>query len=255
MKFKKVISALLVLFFLLLGSVTNRLFAYEPSLINLTTPSGLSPWEGEISIFHRFYGSVLNSPLETVFGMEAGANVGLGMRLQTFDGLELKASYISGQKTFTAGSSFSWYLPYFFLHTQLDLQFFTFRSTSTERIGHFYTSLAWRTDPIFDLLVPTLAVAYDGYFQRLELGAGLHLKIVQFLSLVIEFYPFWPGGRNPGEQGDTSTYAFGIMLNTWGHHFVLLLSNSFAIGQRGLMAGTADTGLYLGFNIQRHFIF
>ncbi len=170
--------------------MTNRLFAYEPSLINLTTPSGLSPWEGEISIFHRFYGSVLNSPLETVFGMEAGANVGLGMRLQTFDGLELKASYISSQKTFTAGNSFSWYLPYFFLHTQLDLQFFTFRSTLTERIGHFYTSLAWRTDPIFNLLTPALVVAYDGYFQRLELGAGLHLKIVQFLSLVIEFYPF-----------------------------------------------------------------
>ncbi len=63
---------------LVLGTVSA--WAYEPSLLNMTVPSALQQGDIDLLFQHRFYGSVLDNPLTTLFGLEIGANVALGAR-------------------------------------------------------------------------------------------------------------------------------------------------------------------------------
>ena len=65
-------------------------WAYEPSLLNLTVPSALQPGHLDLLILHRFYGSLLDQPLESFFGMALGADVGLGARFMVVPGLQLR---------------------------------------------------------------------------------------------------------------------------------------------------------------------
>jgi hypothetical protein len=42
-----------------------------------------------------------------------------------------------------------------------------------------------------------------------------------------------------------------LRLDTYGHHFMVQVSNGFEIGPRNLMLGVPTNDIYLGFNIHR----
>jgi hypothetical protein len=230
-------------------------WTYEPSLFNLTVPSALKDGNLDLLILHRFYGSVLNQPLENLFGLAGGANVGFGARFLAVPGLQLKALYATGLKEVAAGAGYARWFPAAHLGLQADAQYLN-REVAAVRVGSLFATLTAQSAPILKRVRLSGAVGYDSRLNHLGFGTGLAVELLPALSLVAEFYPYLPQGRerHTQELGDTHAFAFGIMAKTAGHQFSLLAGNSYDIGEAHLMAGApSGGGLYLGFNIQRLF--
>ncbi len=229
--------------------------AYEPSLFNLTVPSAL--WRGNLDllIVHRFYGSLLDQPLQSFFGMAEGANVGLGARMMVLPGLQLRASYATGLREVAVGAGYVRWFPAAYLGLQADAQYLN-REEAATRVGSLFTTLTAQSAPILKRVRLSGEAGYDSRLNHLGFGTGLIVELIPALSLVAELYPYLPQGweRHPEELGATHAFAFGIMGKTAGHQFSLLVGNSYGVGEQHLMAGAlAGGGLYLGFNIQRLF--
>jgi hypothetical protein len=115
-----------------------------------------------------------------------------------------------------------------------------------------------------------VALGYDSYLNRVGFAAGLICVIVPGFSAILEVSPpFGIGGTShTDELNDNPTLALGLRLDTYGHNFILLISNAYQIGERRFMDGTAAgpqgsgvggsgflDALYLGFTIRRRFDF
>ena len=234
--------------------------AYEPSMLNLTVPSALEPRQGEITIQHRFYGQVNEQPFQTFFGMDLGPNVGLMLRFPIGGGFEIKGGRIRDFKEYVLCASYSKHLPGIPLSGRLDIQYFTFKKDEiTDRKGDMFYQVALQSDPILKRAQPCLNLGYDGYSERVGLGAGLTMQILERLSFLGEYYPVLDRDQEDdvasARVGPKDCFAFGIKVQTYGHHFFLMVGNSYAIGTRRLMMGTDSNDLYFGFNIQRRLEF
>jgi len=229
--------------------------AYEPSLLNLTVPSALQRGNLDLLILHRFRGSLLDQPLQNIFGLAGGANVGFGARLLVLPGLQLRTLYATQLKEVAAGAGYVRWFPAAYLGLQADAQYLN-RESAAGRAGSLFTTLTAQSTPILKRVRLSGAVGYDSRLNHVGFGTGLAVELLPALSLVAEFYPYLPQGweRHTEELGETHAFAFGVMLKTAGHQFSLLAGNSFDVGEAHLMAGAPATGgLYLGFNIQRLF--
>jgi len=235
--------------------------AYEPSMLNLTVPSALEPRQGEITIQHRFYGQVNEQPFQTFFGMDLGPNVGLMLRFPIGGGFEIKGGRIRDFKEYVLDLSYAKHLPRVPASGRLDAQYFTFKMDDlTEREGNGFFQAALQTDPLFKMAQPCINLGYDGSNQHMGLGLGLTVQVLQKLSLLGEYYPVLDRDQGTGEEEDAVTgpkncFAVGIKVQTYGHHFFLMVGNSYAIGTRRLMMGADSNDLYFGFNIQRRLEF
>lgn len=90
-----------------------------------------------------------------------------------------------------------------------------------------------------------------------SLGGGLRFKLTKRLSLLAEYYFVIPP-RN--DYRSTTTYnplAIGVDIETGGHVFTIMLTNSLAMIEKGFIGETTgswqDGGIHLGFNISRVF--
>lgn len=95
-------------------------------------------------------------------------------------------------------------------------------------------------------------LAYDSKEEELGAGFGLAVDvfentgILQKVSVIGEYFPTTSKSKND------KAFAFGIRIETYGHHFDLILGNSSELSERRLMTGTAaDIDLSFGFNIRR----
>jgi hypothetical protein len=243
---------------LLLGSLVAgipRAWAYEPSLFNMTVPSALEAGDLDLLFEHRFYGSALDNPLQSLFGLAIGANVGFGARYLILPGLQARALYSTGGQEITVGAGYGYHFPSLPLGVQLDADFISPQGAAGRGYGVF-TSVTAQAGPVAKILSFTVEAAYDSYLNHLGLGIGARVDVLPTLAIIGEFYPYFTlgGEQHPEELGSTSAYAAGLMISTFGHQFSLLAGNSSAIGDRRLMAGASSFGgLYLGFNIQRRF--
>jgi len=234
--------------------------AYEPSMLSLTTPSVLERGQGEITIQHRFYGPVNERPLQTFFGMDLGPNVGLMLRFPVGAGVEVKGGRIKDFKEYVLDASYARRLPGVPLSGRLDIQYFTFKKDDlTERKGDVFYQVALQGDPILERARPCVNLGYDGYSDRVGVGAGLTIDLLERLSLLGEYYPVLSRHEDDsdasGKVGPKDAFAFGIKVQTYGHHFFLMVGNSYAVGTRRLMLGASSNDLYFGFNIQRRLEF
>jgi hypothetical protein len=233
-------------------------WGYEASLPNLTVPSGLEAGQLDLLILHRFYGSLLEEPFDTFLGMALGANVGFGARFLPLPGLQLRFLYSTQVREIAAGAGYGRWFPAAHLGLQADARYLN-REGPAGRAGSLFASLSAQSEPILKRLRLSGVVGWDSRLNRLGLGTGLIVELLQgtpALSLVGELYPFFAQSweRHPEELGAASAFAFGLRLDTWGHQFSLLAGNSYESGESRLMAGApAPGGLYLGFNIQRRF--
>lgn len=234
----------------------NLLLPYEASMPNIKVPSNLNKNQMEIIIQHRFYGELTNEPLDTLFGMTQGANVGLGIRDVVFPGFEINASYILGQQEYYIGANYTLLIPKIILKTQLNIGYFNFKKSPENREGSIFALVSLQSEPLLNRLIPAVNIGYDGYFQGIGFGAGLRIDILEKLSLMGEFFPLITGGKaHPEELGETGSFTIGLMLTTSGHQFTISTGNSYEIGPRRMMTGAFGSNLYLGFNIQRLFTF
>jgi hypothetical protein len=247
-------SMLIVLLLLCVGC----LFSFEPSALNLEVPSNL---EGNSSVFelqHRFYGNLTEDPLENFFGLDVGANVNLGLRYAVLDRLELYAAYTRFEKEYRVAASYAHHFPQLYTRTQIDVEFFSFRMGG-ERNQNVYYGLVLQSEPVFNTVIATADLGYDGYHEKLGLGLGLDVGFdwefgpIEHVSFIGEYYPLLQ--REVPITGSENCFAAGIRIDTYGHQFILLVGNSWQIGNRRLMLGAPSNDVRFGLNVHRLFIF
>ncbi len=238
------------------------LSAYPLGMQNVKMPSPLNPGALEFDFQHRFMGSVLDNPLETFFGLDAGSNTYLGLKYTIIPGLELGLSRISHYKEYDADLSYSIFVEKLWLQARLAVEGFTFKQGDTTRIWSVFPNLTLASGPLFERVRPSLTAGYDLNASRLGLGAGLIVTLFknvgyfEDVALMGEFYPYL--GEQPPipEERITGSFLAGVALSTYGHQFLLTVSNSSGIGARNLEAGVRRFQgdafpLSIGFSIRR----
>jgi hypothetical protein len=234
--------------------LAQLLFAFEPSALNLRVPSGLDRNSLVLDIQHRVYGVLTEDPFENLFGLDMGANASIGVRYALLTQLELKASYTTLAEEYRLGASYARDIPQIYLKGQLDIEYFDFE-VAGERNRNFYYGLTVQSFPMVGFFTPTVNVAYDGFNEKFGLGFGADLGFdwyfgpIEHVSLIGEYYPILQS-EEPITNGE-DVFAAGLRLDTYGHHFMLQISNSYDIGTRRLMLGAPTNDIYLGFNIHR----
>jgi len=234
--------------------LVHSLWAFEPNTLNLSVPSHL---EGNSLVFgvqHRAYGVLTEEPFDYFFGLNLGANVNVGIRYTVLPRLELNASYTSFEKEYRVGAGYAYHFPQIYLKGQLEVQYFDFE-LSGERNGNFYYGLDVQSFPLGGIFIPTVNVAYDGFNEKFGLGLGVDFGFdwyfgpIEHISLIGEYYPILQA-EDPITSAE-NCFAAGLRLDTYGHHFMIGISNGWQISPRRLMLGTPTNDIYLGFNIQR----
>jgi hypothetical protein len=140
------------------------------------------------------------------------------------------------------------------LLAQVSAQYYTTRTQGTDREGGLFLAGTARTQALFRMFSPSVAVGYDTRLNHAGFGMGLVVDVAPYLALVGELYPLWRQDweKRPDEMGDEAAFALGFTLKTFGHQFTILAGNGSVVGERRMMAGVpAAEGLYLGFNIRR----
>jgi hypothetical protein len=91
----------------------------------------------------------------------------------------------------------------------------------------------------------------------LSMGAGMRFKLTKRLSLNAEYYYVVPPLHDYRTVATHNPLAIGIDLETGGHVFTIMLTNSLAMIEKGFIGETTgtwqDAGIHLGFNISRVF--
>lgn len=91
----------------------------------------------------------------------------------------------------------------------------------------------------------------------LSMGAGMRFKLTKRLSLNAEYYYVVPPLHDYRSVVTHNPLAIGIDLETGGHVFTIMLTNSLAMIEKGFIGETTgtwqDAGIHLGFNISRVF--
>ncbi len=238
-----------------LAFVAAPAWAYEPSLLNMTVPSQLQPGDLDLLLEHRFYGDLLNNPLQNLFGLAVGANVGFGARYMILPGLQARASYYTGSEELDIGAGYGSWFPSLPLGLQVDAQLISPQEIDGRGYGVF-ASVSAEAGPLANIIYLGAETGYDSYLNHLGAGIAARVDVLPWLTVLGEFYPFFLLGseRQSQEIGTTSAFSAGLMITTAGHQFSFIVGNSSALGERRLMAGAPPfNSLYLGFNIQRRF--
>jgi hypothetical protein len=239
-------------------SCLESLYAFEPSALNLRVPSYLEKNSLVFDVQHRAYGVLTEDPLDSFFGMKLGANVNVGIRYAVLQRLEVNASYTTFEKEYRLGASYAHYFPQIFLKGQVDIQYFDFEY-SGERNSNFYYGLTLQSFLLGGIFIPTANMAYDGFNEKFGLGFGIDLGFdwyfgpIEHISLIGEYYPILQS--EVPITGAENYFAAGLRLDTYGHHFMMQISNGWEIGPRRLMLGVPTNDFYMGFNIHRHLQF
>jgi hypothetical protein len=242
------------LLFLSAVLLAGGLFAFEPSTLNLRVPSHLDRNALVLDVQHRVKGILTEETLDNFFGIDQGANINFGIRYALLPRLEVKACYTTLRQEYRLGASYAHHIPQVYLKGQVDVEYFDFER-SGERNSNFYYGLALQSYPLGGILTPTVNLAYDGFNEKFGFGFGIDLGFdwylgpIEHVSVIGEYYPILDS--EPGITAAENYFAAGLRLDTYGHHFMVQVSNGFEIGPRNLMLGVPTNDLYLGFNIQR----
>lgn len=230
------------------------LSAFEPSALNLRVPSHLDGNSLVLDIQHRAYGILTEDPLDNFLGLRLGANVNIGLRYAVLPRLELNAAYTTFENEYHLGVSYAHHCPQLYLKGQVDVQYFNFERAG-ERNGNFYYCVAVQSYPLGKIFIPTVNFAYDGFNEKFGLGLGVDVGFdwsfgpLQHISFIGEYYPVLQAEESITRA--ENYFAGGLRLDTYGHHFMLQLSNGTEIGPRRQMLGAPTNDLYIGFNIHR----
>jgi opacity protein-like surface antigen len=88
-------------------------------------------------------------------------------------------------------------------------------------------------------------------------GAGLRFKITKRMSLNAEYYYVIPPIHDYRSVKTYNPLAIGVDIETGGHVFCIMVTNSVAMIEKGFIGETTEqwkgAGIHLGFNISRVF--
>lgn len=224
---------------------------YQGAMLNLMAPvSGLSEGSFEVTVNHRFFGEAFDdSPLESFFGMNDGANVAFGIRY--FPRGHVYLSYQNGISARSHSFELGW--------VETDLEpavmefnagYHTFRTGSTSNgdwEGGLTATFGLSAFLAGDRVRPVVNYAYDGYREEGGPGFGLEFYVMEDMSLWGEYFPA------ADDAAENDCFSFGSRYSTWGHQFIVALTSNPWIGPQAQIMGAPGDDLAVGFQIRRMF--
>ena len=224
-------------------------FGFGGNFLNLYTPAyNASRGDLEFTMNHRFFGKALEEdPLDSFFGMDNGANVRIGLRYFFGDDLDLGVTHtrLGHRNTVSAG----WNTVVSSLNTEFGVLagYTSFKPSPIEdREGGIIATFTASTWLLQNRLRPVLNYAIDGSSEYNGPGLGLEFAATEKFSIIGEYFPSAVDNMN-------ASFSAGGRYSTWGHQFMLGLSNSSLIGARELIAGAATNDLSVALSIRRVF--
>jgi len=236
------------------------LFSYELGSSDLKVPAFHNQFATEFSFQHRFYGSLADDPFKTFLGADAGANACLGLSFYPIKNLGIEVSRTSYDKGVDLAAGYSFKFPEEYLRWWVGGEIMSYKySADTIREWFPLAQLSIQTEPIFKSIKPSLSVAFGGIFLfscGISAIVAKDLWIFEEIGVMAEYYPIPIGVFWIPEDIPKSVYVAGIGASTYGHQFLVTISNHTDIGTRMLGGVTRhfedeDTYIHLGFTIRR----
>jgi len=238
--------------------LSTTAFAFEPAQLSLDSVSNFEKGDSAMAIRHRFFGKA--NDINDFFGIDSGANTLLGLRYAPIKNIIIEVHHTREKKEYNGRLGFAYKLKY--IHTQLNINAFTFKESGIqEKRSNAFGNLVLQTPLLFEHLTLTYNLGYDNYYKRSGSGFGAELSTNNFMSetfpmsesfsLLGEYYT-----KHNGLLAKTkkfNSFAFGMKIRTYKHHFEILLTNSTAMDPRTMMQGTDSNNLHFAFNINRKF--
>lgn len=233
----------------LLVSIAAVAQTYSGSFLNLYSPiTGTEQGDFEFSMNHRFFGAALkNDPMDTFFGLDSGANVRFGMRYYAGNDFYMGVSHerLGNNNSVNAGWSI---LPSPNLTVGIETGYSSIKPAGdADREGGIMAAGCVSFSFLNGKLRPVFNYAFDGYRENNGAGFGIDFQAAERLAFFGEYYP----ASDEGQEDDC--FGMGARYNTWGHQFLLGLTNSPGIGVQEQLAGSYTQDLSFALSIRRLF--
>lgn len=242
---------------LLLSSAAGAMaLGYEQSLPDLAVPYTVEAGKMELAIQHRFTGEAFDDPLGDFFGADLGANMFLGTRLFVGSGLEIDLSHTRAMGEYSLGAGWNTQLESTPLGFHADAALLSLEQPVPGDPGNhesaFFGQAGAAASPFADRLTLVVNAGYDSDAGRTCLGFGLEGVISERASLTGEYIPAMDGDDDH-PAADASCWSASLRIDTWGHQFGMIVTNSTGIGLRALSGGVyeVDDLVRLGFFVKR----
>ena len=235
----------------------------------------MAPRQLDVRISHRF--GTINSGAYEFYGLDKFANIHLGLEYGILKWLMVGVGRGSYEKTFDGFAKFA-ILRQSTGAKEMPVSVSVFSSVAlksekwhTDTITNYFSSrlsyvaqvlIARKISPGFSVQLTPSYVHRNLVTTELDpndlfaIGAGGRLKLSKRISLNTEYYYV----INPKAYMSTTLYnplSVGFDIETGGHVFQLLFTNSFGIIEKGFIGETTEqwkTGdIHFGFNISRVF--
>jgi hypothetical protein len=264
----------------LLNSITTPKTDYESAtfkasrIINGHSIEQMKAQQLDVRFHHRF--GPVNSGAYELWGLDQ-SNVFFGLEYGVTDWLMLGVGRTSYEKTYNGFAKFRLWrqskgeatMPVAIsAYTGMDLYSIkwpdpTRQSYFSSRFSYIFQVLVARkfTEELSLQLTPTV-IHRNLVLNALEnndtyaLGAGGRYKLTTRISFNAEYY-YVIERTVTGQTKKPNSLSFGFDIETGGHVFQIMLSNSVQMIERGFIAENTETwtngGIHLGFNISRVF--
>ncbi|MGE3956381.1 MAG: DUF5777 family beta-barrel protein [Vicinamibacterales bacterium] len=228
-------------------------FTISSLATNMRLPQGKLTFR----LTHRFQGPVNDSGIGELFGLDAGAQMGVEFRYGLVKGGQI-GFYRTSNKTIEMFGQYS-------LVRQGSLPFDLSARVGVEGTNNFQDSYspsisavisrrlgdagAIYVQPMWVNNTNTLPAEVVDDNDTISVGIGARIRIRPTVYLIGEVIP-----RVSGYTPNKNQATFGLEKRAGGHMFQLNVSNGFAVMPAGLSRGAFSTdNWYLGFNLARKF--
>jgi len=247
---KKILLLVFIAFF------SKEAMAFEAGQLSLDTPNVLEQGEGSFGIRHRFFGEI--DDFDRFLGTDDGGNMYFTLKYALFDNLVLGVDHTRDESAYGIGLEYSY--DFTWLKTGVRVNSFRLNKGLDTYHNSYQAIGSVQTANFFDHINFSANFGYDGYYEHQIAGVGIdinannfipYLTFTEKISLLGEYYPQIDKVENI--SGEYDSFAFGIKLQTYGHHFEIMATNSTNMDARTMSLGTNSDTLHFGFNINRKF--
>jgi len=150
------------------------------------------------------------------------------------------------------------------LLSQIELEYLAFEESGLqdEKRSNLLGILSLRNRPIAERFTALANFGYDAYYERPFVGFGALIHLLDGLGsfeqvdLILEYFPVLDrasaGEKLASYIQPQNAAGIALKLDTYGHRFLLSLTNSSHFHAHRLTLGTADDAFWrFGFNIER----
>ena len=218
--------------------------AYDASLLNCSAPSSLQSPALELSIQHRFSRVLFK---KSQFSFFDAANVALQTKAQVYRGFDATWDYFISNNELDYGIGYSQSFLFSRLNAAAQLHYFVYDTikNASRKSGLFYL-IALEFQPLKNRLSLFYNGGYSTTLQSFNSAVALLISAHEKIDFVGEYFF---SNNNTLKK----TFAFGIKINTFAHHFKIIITNNTESGFRRCSSGSLSNELRFGFSVQRLF--